>query len=460
MQFKDKHIGKIRLLKLIHYTITVVSFAAVWFSTIAIGHSESRYYIYVAGLYAVLIYLFDSTYNAYMIGFMSPGDLAYSQSLSDAISVAGVYALTALAWARLYNPLPYLALLAGQIVFNILWDIMADRIYFKLYPPKRTAVIYRNKDDLRRIREIEENPKKFAIEKYIESPKENIFELMDHLEGYEVLFVVGINATFRNSLAKYCVEHNVQGHFLPHVGDILMSGAEHVQSYSVPILSVRRKQADLTYLIIKRAADIVLSLLAILLFSPFMLITALCIRLYDGGPALYKQVRLTKEGREFKILKFRSMRTDAEKDGVARLSSENDDRITPVGKIIRAIRFDELPQLFNILKGDMTIVGPRPERPEIAAQYEQFLPAFSLRLQVKAGLTGYAQVYGKYNTDPRDKLEMDLLYINKMGIFTDLMLIFATIRILFMKESTSGIEDGKLTASLLEAAEKDEEEAP
>ena len=148
------------------------------------------------------------------------------------------------------------------------------------------------------------------------------------------------------------------------------------------------------------------------------------------------------------------MRQDAEKDGVARLASEHDDRITPIGKLIRAIRFDELPQLFNILKGDMSIVGPRPERPEIAEQYREELPAFDLRLQVKAGLTGYAQVYGRYNTEPQDKLKMDLMYINHASMAEDIKLIFATVRILFLKDSTAGITDGQTTASVAEKVEK------
>ena len=178
-----------------------------------------------------------------------------------------------------------------------------------------------------------------------------------------------------------------------------------------------------------------------------MLITALTIRLYDGGPALYKQVRLTKNGKTFKIWKFRSMRVDAEKDGIARLSTgDNDDRITPIGKIVRKCRLDELPQLFNILFGQMSIVGPRPERPEIAKQYYEHIPDFKLRLQVKAGLTGYAQVYGKYNIDPYEKLEFDLLYINNMNVLTDLRLIFATIGILFLPESTEGVDPGQVTA--------------
>ena len=160
----------------------------------------------------------------------------------------------------------------------------------------------------------------------------------------------------------------------------------------------------------KRVIDIVVSLIAAIILSPVFLITAIAIKATDHGPVFYKQIRLTKDGKEFKILKFRSMRVDAEKDGVARLSTgENDSRITPVGKIIRACRVDELPQLFNILKGDLSIVGPRPERPEIASQYCEEMPEFALRLQAKAGLTGYAQVYGKYNTTPYDKLTMDLM---------------------------------------------------
>ena len=179
-----------------------------------------------------------------------------------------------------------------------------------------------------------------------------------------------------------------------------------------------------------------------------MIITAIAIKLEDGGPVFYKQIRLTKDGKEFKIIKFRSMRTDAEKDGVARLSSgDTDDRITKVGRFIRKVRIDEMPQLFNIIKGELAIVGPRAERPEIADQYHEELPEFALRLQAKAGLTGYAQVYGKYNTTPYDKLLMDLMYIANASIFEDIKIIFATVKILFMKESTEGIAEGQTTAA-------------
>ena len=172
-----------------------------------------------------------------------------------------------------------------------------------------------------------------------------------------------------------------------------------------------------------------------------MLVTAIAIKLQDRGSIFYKQVRLTRNKKQFELIKFRSMIEDSEKDGIARLATENDSRITPVGKIIRGLRFDELPQLFNIIKGDMSVVGPRPERPEIADQYTEVLPAFDLRLQVKAGLTGYAQIYGRYNSTPKDKLKMDLMYINNVSFTNDIRIILATIRVLFSKESTEGFDD-------------------
>ena len=386
---EDKQTSTIKLLNTGHFLLTIFSFLLVFSGTIQLGQSESRYYLYVTALYGVLLYLLDRTYNAYLVGFMSAGDMAYSQSLSCTLSILGIYAATALAWTRFYDPVPFLLLLAGQVLCNILWSRLITRIYFKLIPPRRTAVLYGTREDLLRIEEIKENPRKFRLLAFL--PKEklgNDFQAV--LEGYEALFVIGIDPSLRNRIAQYCVEKKVQGYFLPDVGDVILAGAKHIQSYSVPVLNVERKQPVPEFLMIKRLFDIIASLIGLILASPFMLLTALAVKLYDGGPVFYTQTRLTKDAKIFKMIKFRSMRTDAEKDGVARLTTENDDRITPVGKVIRAIRMDEMPQLINILKGEMSIVGPRPERPEIAEQYAEEFPAFRLRLQVKAGLTGYA----------------------------------------------------------------------
>jgi exopolysaccharide biosynthesis polyprenyl glycosylphosphotransferase len=359
-----------------------------------------------------------------------------------------VYIGILLVWNRFYNPVPFLILFAIQIVFDILWSILGNKIYFTLYPPKKTLLIYRNEIDKKRFGRIHGKPVG-RLYKVISELKYDgkYIELKDKLEGFEAIFVAGVNSKCRNGILKYCKENDIPGFFLPHIGDVIVKEAKHIQSFDTPVLYIKRTHLKPEYFAVKRFSDILFSLIGIIIASPVMALTALLIKLYDRGPVIYKQTRLTKDGKEFKLLKFRSMCVDAEKDGVARLSSgEKDDRITPIGRFIRKCRIDELPQLINILKGDMSIIGPRPERPEIAEQYRRSIPEFDLRLQVKAGLTGYAQVYGKYNTDPYEKLEFDLLYMNNMSIFTDIHLMFATIGILFTPESTEGITEGSVTA--------------
>ena len=210
--------------------------------------------------------------------------------------------------------------------------------------------------------------------------------------------------------------------------------------FDTPLLVCKNTGLNLLQKFVKRFFDILLSLIALAVFSPFMLIIALAIKFYDKGPVFYKQKRATINNKGFDILKFRSMIVDAEKDNKSIPATDHDPRITPVGRFIRAIRFDELPQLINILKGDMSIVGPRPERVEHIEEFSREIPEFKFRLKVKGGLTGYAQVYGKYNTTAYDKLRLDLMYIQNYSFLLDLKLILSTIKILFIKESTEGFD--------------------
>ena len=455
---------------LLHYMVMVALFAVCWwlfYSHVTAGSVFEAVDISVYAFYAISLVMLSRIYGAYRVGLAHVGDLLYGQILANLISLAITYILACvLAWKPL-NPLAGFCCAAVQALFSAGWTVWANRLYFTLHTPKRTVVIYRDESDLRKLGEIRFFAERWKVERTVQWDEENVHDLpyeketsgsrsfkdiqklMRIMEDYDAVFVSGVSATLRNGIVKYCVEKNKACYFVPHTGDVIISGAEHIRSFSVPICRARRSKPAPEYLLVKRAMDILLSLLAIIVTSPFMAIAALAIWSYDHGPVLYKQVRLTKDGRLFEILKLRSMIVDAEKGG-ARLAGEHDDRITPVGRIIRAIRFDELPQLFNILKGDMSIVGPRPERPEIAEQYHQELPAFDLRLQVKAGLTGYAQIYGRYNTEPQDKLKMDLMYINHASLAEDIKLIFATVRVLFMRESTSGVADGQTTASKAE----------
>lgn len=450
---------KIRGLKVLHFLVAECLFILCWklyyyahYATMP--HLKGEMILYA--LYGALLLLLIRIYDAYSLGYRKISDNVYSQTLAQIIAAGVIWLVSLLMYMKLTNPLPLLALCAVQSLWSLIWCRAARAAYSALYMKKRTVVIYEDEKDLRRLKEVGRLEHMFNVQGYIKDPTD-YKALEPQLEEYEAIVVSGVNATLRNGIAKYCIERGISGYFAPHVGDIIMQGARHMQNFSVPIMSVRRAAPVPEYLFVKRAFDVLVSGLCLLIFSPVIGAVALAVKAYDGGPALYKQVRLTKDGREFRIIKFRSMRVDAEKDGVARLSSgERDDRITPVGKVIRACRLDELPQLWNILRGDMTIVGPRPERPEIAEQYEQEMPAFSLRLQVTAGLTGYAQVYGKYNTDPYDKLQMDLMYINKMSITEDLRLMLATVRILFSSKSTEGVSTNAVTA--LDYEEEDQVE--
>lgn len=412
------------------------------------GSFEHRYDYFITIGYALLLYLFNRTYNSYLLGFTRIRGLAFAQFMSQIFSSLIIYLAVSIAWVQMKSPLYFLSMLGTQLILDCIWSISVSTLYFKVNPPRRTIFIYRDELDKIRFGSIAGKPvgRIYRIEKEFQYRGLSFKEIRSELEGFEAVFVAGVSSRCRNGILKYCVEKQIPGFFLPHVGDVLMRGALHIQTFTSPVMYFSRKEVKPEYLMLKRAFDFSSSLLGLIVLSPLMLIVAVCIKLSDGGPVLYRQTRLTEGGREFEILKFRSMRVDAEKDGIARLSTgDDDDRITAVGKIMRKYRFDEFPQLINVLKGDMSIVGPRPERPEIAKEYYETIPDFRLRLQIRAGLTGYAQVYGKYNTNPYEKLEFDLLYINDMSFLTDLKLIFATFSILGNKESVEGIAKNNFT---------------
>lgn len=448
----DKHMKSeiiMRLLKVISLLVNTALFMLYFYlSSPALRQIDKHltpYFLFTVIFLIILIWL-DRVYNSFEVGGRRVYELIYSLTLSSVVASGIMYIVQAAFLHRIPNLLMLFGLFAAQLIWNTVWIIAANKIYFKQYKAQKTVVIYRSENDLQKLSEIISLSNKFDVIKYIENPAE-IHSLINKIGECEAVFVAGVEATLRNGIIKYCVGKGIHAYIEPKIGDILMSGAKHMQMFSVPVMRVRKAAPDLVYLFIKRTLDIIFSLAAIIVTSPVMLAMAAAIKAYDGGPVFYKQTRLTKDGKEFQLIKFRTMCVDAEKDGIARLSSENDERITPVGRIFRRCRADELGNFFCILRGHMTIVGPRPERPEIAKQYEKTLPAFALRLQVKAGLTGYAQVYGKYNTEPYDKLQMDLMYINDMSLSCDIGLMFATVKILFMPESAEGIKAGQVTAS-------------
>ena len=411
------------------------------------------------GIFFILYSSFGKLYDGFLVSLVRISEMVYSQSVAVMMTDGIMYLIIILLARGLINPVPMLFVFISQILFSALWSLIAHKVYFRVFPAKKTAIVYDVRLGLEDLISEYGLEKKFDIKNiiYIDDCLEDLTQLND----VEIVFLSGVHSSERNVILKYCIFHGVDVYVIPRIGDLIMSGAKKMHMFHLPMLSVKRYSPSIIYLAIKRLLDIVLSLAGLIILSPVFLFTATAIKLTDGGPVLYTQNRLTKDGKIFKIHKFRSMRIDAEKDGVARLSTgDKDDRITPIGRFIRKVRIDELPQLIDILSGNLTMVGPRPERPEISAQYEEIIPEFALRLQAKAGLTGYRQVYGKYNTTPYDKLQMDLMYIANPSIVMDLQIILATIKILFMPESTQGVSAQQITAMIerLEIKKEDKQE--
>lgn len=437
----------LRLLKLFNVVLITIPFAWGWFNYYA-QHMALPFYDrgnwVVVALYAVLYMIFGRVYGGFWISLNRISESVYSQALAVMMTSGIMYVVTFLLERQLPNIWPVIAAFPVQLVLSGLWSMAAHVAYYIMFPATKTIIVYDERQGMEKLIQDYGFEKKFTVIKTL--TVEQCIANIDLLDNAQTVFVSGVHSHERNIILKYCVEHGIMMYLVPRIGDVLMSGAQQMHMFHLPMLRVGRYNPSPWHTIAKRTFDVVSVGALFLVISPLMLITAIAIKT-DGGPVFYKQRRLTQDGKEFDVLKFRSMRVDAEKDGVARLSTgDKDDRITKVGRFIRKVRIDELPQLLNIIGGSMSVVGPRPERPEIASQYVKEMPEFSLRLQAKAGLTGYAQVYGKYNTTPYDKLQMDLMYISNPSFWEDLRIIFATIKILFVPESTEGVAEGQKTA--------------
>ncbi len=310
-----------------------------------------------------------------------------------------------------------------------IWTVLSGKLYFLLYPPRKLIILYGSRQAVSLILKMTQRVDKYMICESISisEPPEKIRELILKYEG---VIICGIPEIQRNEYLRFCFEKSVRVYIVPEISDIIIRGSEDIRLFDTPLLLCRNYGLTAEQQILKRLFDIVFSLIAVVMLSPIMIVSAFAVKLCDGGNVFYKQKRLTRDGKEFYVYKFRSMIADAEKNGI-KLASEHDDRITPVGKILRKFRIDEFPQLFNILVGDMSVVGPRPERPELTEIYKKDMPEFIFRLKVKAGLTGYAQVTGVYDTSPADKLKMDLMYIENYSFRMDLQIILMTIKTMF-----------------------------
>ena len=400
------------------------------------------------GVYCVLMVVFIHVFGGYKIGLSKKSNMMLSQAIAMICHNGIEIVITVLMVGRVKHIMTivtsYAVLYLFQLLLIFLFTDLGINLYRAIFPPYRMLQIkgpyYNNLD-----KKMNQRGDKYVVEAEL-SYKESLPVIEQAIEEYDAVLLNDVPSAFRNKILKVCFDHSKKVYFTPKISDIIIKESEELNLFDTPLFFSRNGGMNIIQRMIKRAIDIFVSIVGIVITSPIMLVAAIAIHAYDNGPVLYKQTRCTIGDREFQVMKFRSMIVDAEKDGKARLAAENDDRITPVGKFIRATRIDELPQFFNILFGDMSLVGPRPERPEIIKEYCETVPEFAYRTRVKAGLTGYAQVYGKYNTTSYDKLKLDLIYVSKCSILLDIQLILLTLKVIFLKESTEGLDEGKTTS--------------
>ena len=413
------------------------------------------------GVYALLTYLFFQNSDCTMFGQLHRVDLVIGQIIALLLVNVVTYFQLCLIGENVLDPMPMLILFLMESVVAALLIWLFTWMYHRLYAPHNMLMVYGNKRSVELKIKMDSRRDKYRISKLI-SANEGYETIKQEIPKYDAVILNDVPAQLRNDLLKYCYRYRVRTYVAPKLTDIMLRGAKNITLFDTPLLLVKGTGLTPAQRVAKRTMDLLVCAIAMIVAAPVMAVVAIAIKLEDGGPVFFKQKRLTKYGREFEILKFRSMIVDAEKYAGAVLATGNDPRITKVGKVIRATRLDELPQILNILKGDMSIVGPRPERKVIAEEYCKDIPEFAYRLKVRGGLTGYAQIYGKYNTSAYDKLRLDLMYIENYSLLMDIKLIILTLRIIFSKDSTEGVdvaaENERLAQQLLQELEQEKKE--
>ena len=442
----------------ISLAIQVTAYGYIWFKFYKF---ENQYQFWIKGdilmisIYAVLLFFFNKTYGGSRIGYLKTWEVFFSKIFAAFCANIIIYAILSLMKTKLEKPQYIIILMIFNILWSAVWTAVTHALYTMLFPPRDMLLVHGNRPTEDILAKFASRPDKYNICKCMKI-SEGVEAICEEVQNrYDAIVLWDIPMAERNKLLKYCYGHSIRVYLMPKIPDVLIKGMTEMHIFDTPIYLTREYALSIEERLVKRIMDLFISLIVLIIASPFMLLTAIAIKLYDAGPVFYKQVRCTQGGREFKILKFRSMKVNAEKDGKAVLASKNDSRITPIGRFIRATRIDELPQLINVLSGDMSIVGPRPERPEIIEQYVEEMPEFIFRMKIKAGLTGYAQVYGKYNTTPYDKLKLDLAYIENYSVWLDFKILLLTLKIVLKPESTEGVDANQTTALKKKAKSKD-----
>lgn len=323
---------------------------------------------------------------------------------------------------------------AVHLFVIIIFAYAGNEIFFMIIPPERCIIITKWNSDLEKISAgLQKYKKQYRVTRVVDYRRT---DLEDILIKMDTAILYDLPLETRDYLVNFCYEHLINIYLNPEIPDVVESLAEHYLLDDVSMLHTQVQGLTYEQRFMKRTFDIVFSSLAIIVLFPLLVVVSVLIHMDDKGPIFFMQQRATRDGRIFKVIKFRTMKVNSGN----RSATVNDDRITKIGHKLRKYRIDELPQIFNIFMGDMSFVGPRPEMLENVYTYTEEMPEFNYRLRVKAGLTGLAQVVGKYNTSPKDKLILDMMYIERFSIWRDIKLIFQTLIVFFKKDSTEGFD--------------------
>ena len=441
----DKKYSQKETAKTLFTVFNIILYIVLFLVTLVFRYPYVNYffngYVMISLIYAVFLVIFGQMFEMFELGETRVYELFLSYSLALCVTNVFIYMVCCVVAYSALNIWPMVQLQIVMMFISAFLLLRENRFVRDKFPVPRAIAIFGEPNY-----EILEKIYKYrdilvTVEKKVDIKDINLDDLDDILNGYDRVITIDVDHNDKKLIFKKCYENRINVYDIPSISDTLIASGTIMHVIDTPIIKINKFGPSFLEGIIKRFIDIVGSLILIVITSPIMLATAIAIKAYDKGDVFFRQERLTQDGKVFRIYKFRSMIMNAEKNTGAILAREGDNRITPVGRFIRKCRIDELPQLFNILIGDMTFVGPRPERPVLFDEIVKEIPEFKYRLTVKAGLTGYAQIYGKYNTTMRDKLLLDIYYIENYSLITDIKLIIMTLKVIFIPESTEGVKE-------------------
>ncbi|MFI3171841.1 MAG: sugar transferase [Eubacteriales bacterium] len=441
----DKHLLKIdatlwSFIKYMLYISLMGTFVLVSGIHIAGYNNLSRTLGVTLITYAVSGVLFLKIYGSYDIGRRKSKPIIRSLILASICTDIVTYVQVAVMMTDVpdvkafrFNHIGLLAVvMIIQTVLILVFTYGGHGLYFALHEPERCCIITASQKSLNAIvKGIDLYQKQYKIVDIVDYRDP---ELCTHILDVDTVFVYDVPSDISAVVMRECYKLRKNVYFNPLVEDIMKLHAEQYMLDDIYLLNKNSKVMTLSQRVVKRLMDVFFSVAGGILFMPLCIGAVIAIKIDDKGPILFKQKRATLDGAIIEVYKFRTMKVDAE----IKSAMTKDERITRVGHVLRRTRIDEIPQLWNVFKGEMALVGPRPEMVKNVKNYTKKLPEFEYRLRMKGGLTGYAQIAGKYNTPPKDKLTMDMMYIEEFSIWKDIQLIFQTILVLIKMDSTEG----------------------